>query len=102
VAMGGDDASAKVQAEAATLLPPTLFNKECLSDYADDKEREFIKWILAQVEVREGCQVEIKDIVEKGKSQQFSEKFIRGLRETLFTEGAWPKGSRTVVGMRLL
>ena len=102
VAMGGDDASATVQAEAATLLPPTLFNKECLADYSDDKEREFIKWILAQVEVREGCQVDIKDIVEKGKSQQFSEKFIRGLREAVFTEGAWPKGSRTVVGMRLV
>ena len=96
VAMGGDDASAEVQTEAATTLPP-LFNKKCLGDYVDDRTREFIKWLLAETQEDSG-QIEIKDLIDRGKSQ-FSEKFIRGLREDVFNDAAWVKGSRFITGL---
>jgi len=99
VAMGGDNTSAQVEAEAATTLSRSLFQKDCLSDFADDRTREFIKWILTQADVREGGQIEIKDVIERGKSQ-FSEKFVRSLREDVFEDMAWPKGSRFITGLR--
>jgi len=98
VAMGGDETSATLQAEASTTLPP-IFNRGCLADYADDRTREFIKWLLIQTSLQEGSQIEIKDLVEKGKSD-FSEKFIRSMREDIFQETAWPKGGRFIAGLR--
>jgi hypothetical protein len=97
VAMGGDEASATLQAESATILP-SLFNKGCLAEYADDKIREFIKWLLSQTTVQETAQLEVKDVVEKGKPD-FSEKFIRSMREEIFQESAWPKGGRFITGL---
>jgi hypothetical protein len=97
VAMGGDEASAEVEAEVNMTLPP-LFRKSCLADYADDRTREFIKWFLAQTATDDKGQIEIKDVIEKGKSQ-FSEKFVRGLREEVFDENAWLKGSRFITGL---
>jgi hypothetical protein len=98
VAMGGDETSATLQAESTTMLSP-LFNKRCLADYADDRTREFIKWLLSQTTLYEGSQIEIKDVVEKGKAD-FSEKFIRSMREEIFQEAAWPKGGRFITGLR--
>lgn len=98
VAMGGDETSATLQEEAATILP-SLFNKGCLADYAEDRVREFIKWLLAHTILQEGSQIEVKDIVEKGKPE-FSEKFIRSMREEIFQESAWPKGGRFIAGLR--
>ena len=40
----------------------------------------------------------MKDVVEKGKPQ-FSEKFIRGLREDIFQDAVWPKGGRFITGL---
>ena len=97
VAMGDDDASAEAHAEATTTLPP-IFNKKCLGDYADDRTREFIKWLLAETQ-EDSAQIEIKDLIDRGKSQ-FSEKFIRGLREDVFEDAAWVKGSRFITGLR--
>jgi hypothetical protein len=98
VAMGGDEASATLQAESSTMLPP-LLSKGCLADYADDRTREFIKWLLTQTTPQEGSQIEIKDVVEKGRPD-FSEKFIRSMREEIFQESAWPKGGRFIAGLR--
>jgi hypothetical protein len=98
VAMGGDETSATLQAESTTMLSP-LFNKRCLADYAEDRTREFIKWLLSQTTQYEGSQIEIKDVVEKGKAD-FSEKFIRSMREEIFQEAAWPKGGRFITGLR--
>ena len=98
VAMGGDEASAMVESEAATELPIQVFSKGCLADYADERTREFIKWFLSQTSAKEGGQIEIKDVVEKGKPQ-FSEKFIRGLREDIFQDAVWPKGGRFITGL---
>jgi hypothetical protein len=101
VAMGGDDSTAEVQSEADTALPATIFKKGCLAEYADDRSREFIKWLLATTEVDGSSQVEIKDIIERGKGT-YPEKYVRGLREEIFQDAAWPKGSRFLVGLRLL
>jgi hypothetical protein len=101
VAMGGDTETETVLAETETYLSSVVFVKERLSDCADDRVREFVKWLLTVVEVREGTQIEIKDILEKARKEGYSEKFVRGLREELFQETAWVKGSRFVMGMRL-
>jgi len=101
VAMGDDDTSAEVQSEADTVLPGAIFKKRCLADYADDRSREFVKWLLATTEVDADSQVEIKDIIEKAKTT-YPEKYVRGLREEIFQDSAWPKGSRFLVGLRLL
>jgi ElaB/YqjD/DUF883 family membrane-anchored ribosome-binding protein len=100
VALGGDTVRTEVGEDARTMLSPAVFRKDCLAEFADDKLREFIKWLLAEVEVREGTQVEIKDLIEKGKARNFSEKFLRGLREEVFQEASWSKGSRFIQGMR--
>lgn len=101
VALGGDESAAEVQSEADTSLPVAIFKKGCLADYADDRSREFIKWLLTTTEVDGNSQVEIKDIIERGKGT-YPEKYVRGLREEIFQDGAWPKGSRFLVGLRLL
>jgi hypothetical protein len=100
VAMGGDTISSEIGDDAKTMLSLTVFRKDCLAEFADDKLREFVKWLLAEVEVREGTQVEIKDLIERGKTRNFSEKFLRGLREDVFQESCWSKGSRFIQGMR--
>ena len=100
VAMGGDTVSTEVGEEAATMLSLAVFRKDCVAGFADDKFREFIKWLLAAVDVREGTQIEVKELIEKGKARNFSEKFLRGLREEVFQESCWAKGSRFLQGMR--
>jgi len=97
VAMG---ASEEVQAETDTYLSALVFRKERLSDCVEDRTREFVKWLLSVAEMREGTQMEIKDLLEKAKGAGYSEKWVRGLREDLFQETAWAKGSRFVMGMR--
>jgi hypothetical protein len=100
VAMGGDSETSEVLTESETHLPCIVFVKERLSDFVDDKIREFVKWLLTTVEVREGTQIEIKDVIELGKKKGYSEKWIRGLREDVFQESAWSKGSRFIQGLR--
>lgn len=97
VAMG---ASEEVQAETDTYLSALVFRKERLSDCVEDRTREFVKWLLSVAEMREGTQMEIKDLLDKAKAAGYSEKWVRGLREDLFHETAWAKGSRFVMGMR--
>jgi len=100
VAMGGDSETSEVLTETETHLPCIVFVKERLSDFVDDRTREFVKWLLTTVEVREGTQIEIKDIIELGRKKGYSEKWIRSLREEVFQESAWSKGSRFIQGLR--
>ena len=58
-----------------------------------------MKWFLSTTEPVEGSTLELKDLIEKGKAQ-FSDKFVRGLREEVFHDAAWGKGSRTLAGFR--
>ena len=101
VAMGDETDSADALKEVTTKLDSAVFKKECIADYAEEKVREFIKWFLITTESMEGSQIEIKDLVEKGKAQ-FSDKFVRGVREEVFQEAVWGKGSRVLAGIRFI
>lgn len=101
VAMGDDSDSADALQEVNTKLDQKVFKKECIADHAEEKVREFIKWFLTRTEPMEGSQIEIKDVIEKGK-QQFSDKFVRSIREEVFQEVVWGKGSRTLAGLRFI
>ena len=100
VAMGGDTDAATVLAETELQLSPIVFQKERLSDHSDDKGREFIKWLLTVAEVREGTQLELKDLIELSRKEGYTEKWVKAQREDIFQEMAWAKGSRFLLGMR--
>jgi hypothetical protein len=97
VAMG--DRIEEVQADMDTELPSTVFKKERLAD-CDDRQKEFIKWLLTVTSVEPGTQLELKDLIEKGRPD-FGERAIRAFREDLFQESAWAKGSRFILGIRM-
>ena len=99
VAMGDDMESASAQNEVNATLDPKVFKKPCIADFAEERIREFVKWFLSTAEPMEGSTLEVKDLIEKGKAQ-FSDKFVRGLREEVFQDCAWGKGSRTLAGFR--
>jgi hypothetical protein len=101
VAMGDDTDSAEALDEVQNKLDTRHFKKGCVADYAEEKVRDFVKWFMSATEPVEGSTIEIKDLVEKGKAQ-FSDKFVRGLREEVFQEAVWGKGSRVLVGFRLI
>jgi hypothetical protein len=101
VAMGDDTDSADALQEVNSKLDSKFFKKVCIADHAEEKVRDYIKRFLQTTEPMEGSQLEIKDLIEKGKAQ-FSDKFVRGLREEVFQETAWGKGSRILAGFRFL
>ena len=101
VAMGDDADSADALQEVNSKLDSKFFKKLCIADHAEEKVRDYIKWFLQTTEPMEGSQLEIKDLIEKGKAQ-FSDKFVRGLREEVFQETAWGKGSRILAGFRFI
>ena len=100
VAMGGEETAAEHEAEATKALPTKIFKREFLGEYVDDKTRDFIKWLLTQVDAQEGSQIEIRDLVERASKASFSEKFVRSSREEVFDEAVWVKGSRCITGLR--
>jgi hypothetical protein len=97
VALGSDEDTNDVQRETETTLPSSIFKKERLSEY-DGRTKSFVEWLLGTTV--EGGQLEIKDLIEKAKPASFSEKFIRELREDVFQQMAWIKGSRYIVGIQ--
>lgn len=98
VAMGTDETATEILTDTETYLPTSIFLKERLSDISDDKTRDYVKWFLTVSEPREGAQVDLKDLIEKGKPN-YSEKWVRGARETIFQDAAWAKGSRFMHGV---
>jgi hypothetical protein len=99
VAMGTDDATTEVLNETETYLQSFVFLKERLSDFVDDKMREYVKWILSVTDVREGTQIEIKELIERARKSGFSEKWVRAARDDVFQETSWAKGSRFIQGL---
>jgi hypothetical protein len=99
VAMGDGEQQETVQEELDHVLPPQLFKKRTVAE-CDERQKCFLKWFLGATIVQEGETLELKDMVTKAKAQGFSEKYVRGLREELFQEDAWPKGTRVLLGMR--
>ena len=66
----------------------------------NEKERHFVEWLLSEVTLDEDESITIKDMVDKAKDASFSEKEVRGYRETLFQDVAWQKGGKLVAGLR--
>ena len=99
VAMGSTEDQETVQGEMEHRLPQTLFKKDTLAE-CDERQKTFVKWFLEVTTVQEGGSLELKDLVTKAKPQGFSEKYVRGLREELFQEEAWPKGTRLLLGVQ--
>jgi hypothetical protein len=99
VALGTDEAATEVLTETETYLRPSVFLKERLSEILDDKTRDFVKWFLANYDVKEGTQVELKDMIERAKKNHFSEKWVRAARDDVFQDSAWAKGSRFIQGV---
>jgi len=100
VAMGGDADTAAIQADSEMTLITSIFLKGTVGEFAEVKAREFIKWFLGVTEVHAGAQIEVKDLIEKGRKEGFSEKWVRAAREDIFQETAWPKGGRFLTGVR--
>lgn len=100
VAMGGDGETAAIQADAETTLVTSIFLKGTVGEFAEVKLRDFIKWLLSITDVHAGAQIEVKDLIEKGRKEGFSEKWVRAAREDVFQETAWPKGGRFLTGVR--
>lgn len=102
VAMGSDAEAALITEAEGMELPLAVFRKERLSLFSSEREREFIKWLLEAADVQASSHIEVKDLLERAKAaapNPFAEKFVRGLREEVFQEAAWGKGSRTIFGL---
>ena len=99
IAMGNDNTVSVASLEAETELDERVFKKPRLSDF-DERQKLFIRWLLHATSSDENCQVEVKRMIEGGIEKGFSEKWIRDLREALFQESAWTKGSRYINGIR--
>lgn len=99
IAMGNDNTVSVASLEAETELDERVFKKPRLSDF-DERQKLFIRWLLHATSSDENGQVEVKRMIEGGVEKGFSEKWIRDLREALFQESAWTKGSRYINGIR--
>ena len=102
VAMGGETDTATVLADTETQLASSVFAKQRLTELTEEKQREFVKWLLSVAEVSAGTQIEIKDIIEKARKEGYTEKWVRAVREDIFQDTAWSKGSRYMLGLRFL
>jgi hypothetical protein len=87
------------QAKEIQNLPERVFKKTSAVDM-NEKERYFVEWLLSEVILDEDENVTIKDMLDKAKNASFSEKEVRGYRETLFQDVAWKKAGKIVVGLR--
>ena len=76
--------------------------KKTSSVEMNEKERKFLLWLLKVAEEDEYGQITIKDLVDKARDSEeaFSEKEVRGYRETLFQDLAWQKGGKLIVGLK--
>jgi len=102
VAMGGEADTATVLADTETQLESSVFAKQRLTELTEEKQREFVKWLLSVAEVSAGTQIEIKDIIEKARKEGYTEKWVRAVREDIFQDTAWSKGSRYMLGLRFV
>ena len=100
VALGSEEEEAEVRQESEMMLAPLVFSKERVSDF-DGRPKAFLLWLLSAATVREGTQMEIKELIEKAKEKGYGEKFVRDLREDMFQPSAWEKGSRFIMGLTL-
>ena len=97
VAIGNVDETLK--SEDLGGLSERVFKKTSAIEM-NEKERTFVKWLLTEADEDEYGQITIKDLVDKAKDHEFSEKETRGYRETLFQDLAWQKGGKLIIGLK--
>jgi hypothetical protein len=100
VALGSDEEEDEVRQESEMMLASFVFKKERVADF-DGRPKAFLLWLLSVATVREGTQVEIKELIEKAKEKGYGEKFVRDLREDMFQPSAWEKGARFIMGLSM-
>ena len=109
IAMGtGENIQTQNQALENLQLSEQIFKKTSPLDM-NEKERTFVQWLMGEARsanVEEGDisthSIQLKDLVERGKVAGFSEKEVRGYRETLFQESVWQKGGKMILGLKFI
>jgi hypothetical protein len=102
VLLGGKAVQDEIQNEAAMELDQQVFVPSCVGVIQAEKNRLFVKWLLKEVATEEGEEIKIQELVARAKAAGYSENFVRGVKEVLFTADAWPKSSKTIRGLRWL
>jgi hypothetical protein len=100
VLLGGKAVQDAFQNEATMELASAVFVPSCVGAIQVEKNKLFVKWLLNEVVVEEGAELKILDLVARAKTAGYSENFVRGVKESLFTADAWPKSSKTIRGLR--
>jgi len=98
IAIGTEEESDEIQRDSETYLSALVFSKERLSDL-EGRSKAFVSWLLGMTEVREGSDIRVKDLIDKGREKGFSEKFVRDSREEIFQPTAWPSRSQLIGGL---
>ena len=93
------DIAANLKSDVLENLSERVFKKTTPTEMSE-KERTFLQWLLTNTEQDEYGQIQIKELVDKAKEADFSEKEVRAYRETLFQELAWQKGGKLIVGLK--
>jgi hypothetical protein len=109
IAMGtGENIQTQNQALENLQLSEQIFKKTSPLDM-NEKERTFVQWLMGEARFTNGDDgdiqthsIQLKDLVERGKVAGFSEKEVRGYRETLFQESVWQKGGKMILGLKFV
>ena len=88
-----------LQSDVLENLSERIFKKTSAVQM-NEKERGFMQWLLRNAVEDEYGQILIKDLVDKAKEQELSEKEVRAYRETLFNDLVWQKGGKLIAGLR--
>jgi hypothetical protein len=100
VLLGGKSVQDAFQNEATMELASAVFVPSCVGAIQVEKNKLFVKWLLSETTVEEGAELKILELVARAKTAGYSENFVRGVKESLFTADAWPKSSKTIRGLR--
>ena len=93
------DIAANLKSDVLENLSERIFKKTTPTEM-NEKERTFLQWLLTNTEQDEYGQIQIKELVDKAKDVDFSEKEVRGYRDTLFHDLAWQKGGKLIGGLK--
>ena len=98
IAMGSQTEQTTLAQTIEVTLPLQVFLKDKLIEY-NEKDQKFIQWLLSKTTLDEDKELQLSDLVEKAKEENFGEKYVRGTRESCFQERAWGKGGRIIRGL---
>ncbi len=98
IAMGSQMEQNTVAQTIEVSLPLQIFTKDKLIEY-NEKDQKFIQWLLSKTTLDEDKELQLSDVVDKAKEENFGEKYVRGTRENCFQDRAWGKGGRIIRGL---